>query len=78
MSDDALKAQVPGGGPRAQVQARFEATWRRVQAAAETPLTWTSLLETCELPPGGPRPSSGPAPGPRPRPAAASPRRARR
>ncbi|MCA2977909.1 MAG: DHA2 family efflux MFS transporter permease subunit [Myxococcaceae bacterium] len=78
LSDDALKAQVQGGGPRAQVQARFEATWRRVQAAAETPLTWTSLLETCELPPGGPRPSSGPAPGPRPRPAAASPRRARR
>jgi EmrB/QacA subfamily drug resistance transporter len=51
LSDESLKAQVKDGGPKAQVQARYEALWRRVQEAADTPLTWTALLESGDLPP---------------------------
>lgn len=51
LADDALRAAVADGGPVAQAKARGEATWRRVQEAAQDPNTWTALLESNELSP---------------------------
>ncbi|MBL8923760.1 MAG: MFS transporter [Myxococcaceae bacterium] len=51
LADDALKAAIADGGPVAQSRARGEATWRRVQEAAQDANTWTALLASNELPP---------------------------
>jgi EmrB/QacA subfamily drug resistance transporter len=51
LSDESLKTSVKDGGPKAQVQQRFEALWRRVQEAADSPQTWAALLESPEVPP---------------------------
>lgn len=51
LADDALKAAIADGGPVAQSRARAEATWRRVQEAAQDPNTWTALLASNELAP---------------------------
>lgn len=50
LSDESLKASVKEGGPKAQVQQRFDGLWRRVQEAADSPQTWAALLESREVP----------------------------
>ncbi len=51
LADEALKAAVADGGPKGQAKARAEATWLRVQEAAQDPGRWTALLEANELAP---------------------------
>lgn len=51
LADEALKAAIADGGPLAQARVRAEATWRRVQEAAQDPNTWTALLASNELAP---------------------------
>jgi EmrB/QacA subfamily drug resistance transporter len=51
LADEALKAAVADGGPKGQAKARAEATWLRVQEAAQDPGRWTALLEVNELAP---------------------------
>lgn len=51
LADDALKKALEGGGPVAQAKARGEATWLRVQQAAQDANQWTALLESNELQP---------------------------
>lgn len=51
LADDGLKKALEDGGPVAQAKARGEATWLRVQQAAQDANQWTALLESNELPP---------------------------
>ncbi len=51
LADEALKAAVADGGPKGRAKARAEATWLRVQEAAQDPGRWTALLEANELAP---------------------------
>lgn len=51
LADEALKAAVADGGPKGQAKARADATWLRVQEAAQDPGRWTALLEANELAP---------------------------
>lgn len=51
LADEALKAAIADGGPKAQAKARAAEQWLRVQEAAQDANRWTALLESNELPP---------------------------